>query len=74
METLEVPAHDWAKFRCTGPLPGALQAVNTAIFREWLPGNPDYEMDGDLNIEHYLEGDPSAADYVSEIWIPVRKR
>jgi AraC family transcriptional regulator len=74
MEILEVPAHDWAKFRCTGPMPGALQTVNTAIFREWLPGNPDYEMDGDLNIEHYLEGDLSAADYVSEIWIPVRKR
>lgn len=74
METREIPAQTWAKFICTGPIPGALQSVNTQIFSEWLPGNPEWEMDGAFNIEVYDMGDCDAADYHSEIWIPVRKK
>lgn len=66
---------DWAVFKCTGPLPGALQSTNTQIFSEWLPGNPDYELDGHLNVEWYspmgMTDDP---DYQSAIWIPVKKK
>src|SRR5574344_1713265 len=40
MTVYEIPAADWAKFRCVGPLPGALQSVNTEVFKTWLPGNP----------------------------------
>ena len=68
------PALTWAKFRSTGPLPGALQAINTRIFREWLPGNPDWAADRNCTVEYYAPGDPQAADYECAIWLPVRPR
>ncbi len=74
MKIYEVPAMEWAKFKCVGPMPGALQAVNSKIFKEWLPGNPDYEIAMGMNIEWYSCGDTSAADYESAIWIPVKKK
>lgn len=74
MKVFELPELEWAKFKCTGPMPGALQAVNTQIFKEWLPGNPDYEIATGMNIEWYSNGDISAIDYESEIWIPVKKK
>lgn len=74
MKIFEIPAAEWARFRCVGPMPGALQAINTKIFREWLPGNPDYEISMGCNIEWYSYGDMGSADYVSEIWIPVKKK
>ena len=41
MVVYEFPRSDWAVFNCIGPIPEALQSMNTRIFREWLPGNPD---------------------------------
>lgn len=70
----EFPAMMWAKFRCLGPLPGALQSVNTKIFGEWLPGNGKYEIATGASIEYYMPGDMTAADYECFIWIPVRER
>ncbi|MDE7390876.1 MAG: GyrI-like domain-containing protein [Treponemataceae bacterium] len=74
MTTFDVPTGDWAKFRAVGPLPGSLQAVNTRVFKEWLPGNPDWEAAGQCTIEWYSTGDPNSPDYLSEIWLPVRRR
>ena len=42
MVLYEFPRGDWAVFDCVGPMPETLQSLNTRIFREWLPGNPDY--------------------------------
>ena len=44
MAVYEFPRSDWAVFDCIGPIPEALQTVNTRIFSEWLPGNPDYRL------------------------------
>lgn len=74
MITYEFPDMEWAKFLCKGPLPGALQSVNTKIFREWLPGNPQYEIAMEANVEWYSEGDTQATDYESAIWIPVKRK
>lgn len=75
MQLYEFPEMDWAVFPCQGPLPGALQSVNTKIFQEWLPNNPKYEIAVPANIEWYSpEGMPDADDYRSAIWIPVKKR
>ncbi len=74
MTKFSVPAGNWAKFRVTGSLPDALQAVNTFIFKEWLPGNSEWEMAGDYNIEWYSMGNPDSPDYQSEIWLPVQRR
>jgi len=75
MTVYEFPELEWAKFRCVGPLPGALQAVNTKIFSEWLPENGEYEIAIGANIEWYSpEGSTSDTDYVSEVWIPVKRK
>ena len=74
LELHELPAANWAKFRCLGPLPGSLQSVNTEIFQHWLPGNPKYEMSGPYNIEWYSCGDTTSPDYESAIWLPVEER
>jgi AraC family transcriptional regulator len=48
--------------------------MNRRIYGEWIPGNVEYEIADSINIEVYTEGDTSAADYHSEIWLPVRKK
>ena len=75
MKLVEFPQGTWAKFKCRGPIPEAFQALNTRIFKEWLPGNPDYEIAGDYNIEWYsCDGEKSDADYESGIWVPVKAK
>lgn len=74
MVTYRFPDLLWAKFRCVGALPGALQAVNTAIYSEWLPGNSQYKIALGANIEWYSCGDTTIADYESAIWMPVEKQ
>lgn len=78
-EQLEIPGHTWAVFPCRGPMPEAIQRVNTAIYAEWLPENSDYEIAGNYNIEYYTnEHDyPKGTqdeNYYTEIWLPVRAR
>lgn len=74
MTVYEFPDMTWAKFSCKGPLPEALQSINTKIFNEWLPGNPKYEIAIGANIEWYSQGDMSAPNYESGIWIPVKEK
>ena len=73
-DVVEIPAMTWAKFRCVGPMPSALQSVNTRIFKEWLPNNNQYDIAAGYNVEMYSMGDTKATDYVSEIWIPIKKK
>lgn len=70
----EIPATEWARFRCVGPLSGNLQSLNTRIFAEWLPNNKEYEIAGDITLEWYSCGDTTSSDYVSEIWIPIKHK
>lgn len=76
MVVYEFPMGDWAVFTCIGPNPETLQRVNTQIFREWLPGNPDYELCGNATVEWYdcVNGMMTDADYHSAIWVPVKKK
>lgn len=74
MAVYEFPDMDWAKFHCIGPMPSALQSMNDQIFKEWLPGNPDYEVAMYVNVEWYSKGDMSSANYESGIWLPVKKK
>lgn len=77
--TRTIPALTWAVFPCTGPLPQALQDVNTKIFTEWLPALRDYEFAAGYCVEMYAdprEFSKGTMDekYYSEIWIPVKKK
>lgn len=75
MVLYEFPRGTWAIFDSIGPNPASLQALNTRIFNEWLPNNPDYELSGNANIEWYdCFSDMTDPDYHSAIWIPVRKK
>ena len=73
MSVFEIPASEWAKFNCIGRIPQSLQTVNTRIFSEWLPGNQEFEMSMPINIEWYSNGDTNSDDYVSAVWIPVKR-
>ena len=76
MAVCEFPRNEWAVFDCIGPNPQTLQSVNTRIFSEWLPGNPDYELSGNATVEWYdcINGEMTDPDYHSAIWIPVKKK
>ena len=74
-----IPENTWAVFPCKGSMPEALQKVNTEIFKEWLPGNSDYEIAGMYNIEYYTapcdypKGNQDE-NYYCEIWMPVKSK
>jgi len=72
-EVLEIPSHTWAVFTCVGAMPKSIQDMWERVYSEWLPQS-DYELISDYDIEYYTEGDNRKADYVSEIWIPVKRR
>ena len=76
MVLYEFPRGEWAVFNCVGPNPQTLQSVNTRIFREWLPGNADYELSGVATVEWYdcVNGEKTDPDYHSAIWVPVKRR
>ncbi len=71
--TKTIPAGTWAVFPCRGPMPKALQDVNTKIWSEWLPACKEYELAGNYNIEMYSPCG-NLDDSYSEIWIPVKKK
>ena len=72
MEAYTVPESDWAVFPCIGPMPHAIQELQKRIVTEWLPVS-GYEYADAPDIEVYTQGDTTAADYQSEVWLPVRK-
>ncbi len=76
MAVYEFPGCNWAVFNCIGPIPETLQRVNTRIFNEWLPGNPEYELCGNASVEWYdcINGEKTDPDYHSAIWVPVKKK
>ena len=76
MAVYEFPRSDWAVFNCMSPIPEALQSMNTRIFREWLTGNPTYELFGNAGVEWYdcVNGEKTDPDYDSAIWVPVKKK
>ena len=76
MVLYEFPSGEWAVFDCVGPNPQTLQSVNTRIFREWLPGNPTYELSGNATVEWYdcIHGEKNDPDYHSAIWVPVKRK
>ncbi len=76
MTLYEFPRGLWAVFNCVGPVPEAFQKMNDRVFKEWLPGNPDYELCGNATVEWYdcVNGEKTDPDYHSAIWLPVKKK
>jgi len=72
-ERFTIPASAWAVFTCIGAMTGAIQDMWKRMYDEWLPSS-DYELARTCDIKRYTAGDNSRDDYVSEIWIPVKKK
>ena len=68
-----IPAATWAVFPCRGPLPDALQRINTMIWTHWLPACRDYKLAMNITVEMYAPPADRPEDTYSEIWIPVVK-
>lgn len=71
-EMLDVPELNWVKFQCRGKMPEAQQSVWKRIFTEWFPTS-GYEHDEGPEIEWYSNEDMNSDNYLSEIWIPIKK-
>ena len=72
-DTYQIPGSLWAQFICKGALPDSLQSVNTKIWSEWLPALQGYELAGKYNLEVYGPPTENPDDYISYIWIPLKK-
>ncbi len=72
-EELTIPANTWVIFKSKGQNPDAIQRTWERIYSEWMPSTK-HEVIQDYCIENYLPGDSSSTDYVSEIWLPVKRR
>lgn len=70
---LDIQAHTWVIFEITGPMPTAMAEVWGRIFTEWFPTS-GYEHAQAPEVEWYSNGDLTAPDYKSEIWIPIIKK
>lgn len=70
---LEVPSLQWAVFTAIGPYPEALQQTWADIYGKWLT-ECGFSLTGGPEILRNLSTDCSAADFHSEIWIPVHAR
>ncbi len=74
MTLFEFPQGEWAKFNGIGPAVKTIQSLTKRVFKEWLPGNPDFEMAGYYNIEWYsCDGNQDDENYQSGVWVPVKR-
>ncbi len=68
-----IPAHTWAIFECTGPMPEAYHQLIHRVYTEFFPAS-EYKPCGAYDIEVYPDGDIKSLDYKCEAWIAVEKK
>lgn len=71
MAELTVYKQVWGIFECVGL--NAIQTTWKRIFTEWFPSS-EYEIADAPAIEWYPNSDSNMEDYITEIWIPIRKQ
>jgi len=69
---IPVAGGTWGVFESHGPLPDSTQGVMQRIFSEWFPSS-GWEHANRPELEVYSSGDIRAANYYSEVWIPLQK-
>ncbi len=73
LELISFPAGGWAMFSTKGPIPDAIQALNTYVWQTWYPAEgKKRQADGRATLEVYSAGNPQSPDYESGIWVPVK--
>ena len=73
-EPVTFEAGEWAMFPVDGPLPDALQKVNTYAWSKWVPENKEYKLRANYSLEFYPHQVRDSKYTHSEIWLPVRRR
>lgn len=71
MEECILPEATWAIFDCRGAMPRGIQEGWKFLTEEWLIKYPFLHADCP-ELEWYSDGNPYDADYLSQIWIPIR--
>ena len=74
LELFTFPESDWAVFMAKGPIPEALQTLNTQVWKEWAPYIKTMYEVGTSSLEIYSAGNPQSPDYESGIWVPITKK
>lgn len=70
MTELRVEDGLWVIFSCFGRK--NIQPLWKRIYGEWFPIS-GYEHSGGVEIEWYSDGDLDSEDYLTEIWIPIKR-
>ncbi len=65
-----IPARTWIVSECVGAMPDAIQQLWHEICTEFFPAS-DYKPTYEMDIEAYPDGNMTAPDYRSQIWIPI---
>ncbi len=65
-----IPARTWIVSECVGAMPDAIQQLWHEICTEFFPAS-DYQPTYEMDIEAYPDGNMTAPDYRSQIWIPI---
>lgn len=68
----EVEASTWAVFTSCGPFPETLQQTWAKIYSQWFPSN-NYAPTGGPELTWHQSPDTTNPEYLSEIWIPVKR-
>lgn len=71
LDSLTVPAGDWAVFESSGPFPLTLQHLWRDVFTQWFPSNPYRSRPGPEILRVRLSQDGAEAD--AALWIPVER-
>nr|MDD6335237.1 AraC family transcriptional regulator [bacterium] len=72
-DIVEIPAHTYAVFTCTGSMPDAFKKTYQQICTEFFPQS-NYEYGNGIELEVYPSADTQNPDYTCEIWIAVREK
>lgn len=67
-----IPANTWAVFDCKGPVPQSIQNGWKYLHEEWLINYP-FSHAPCPELEWYSNGNQYDENYISQIWIPVRR-
>lgn len=73
LETIYLPASDWAIFKAVGKVPQAIRETYQDIYESFFPST-SYTPKKAPDFESYpLDLDPMSDEHVTEIWIPINK-
>lgn len=73
LAVVEIPAHTYVVFPCTGQMPQALQTLYQQICSEFFPAS-EYQPCGGADFELYPSADVSDPAFYCEIWVAVEKK